>query len=295
MMRTGPDVAVALAAGCVLGEGPLWSAANAALWFVDIKAPALHRWHPASGSHARWPMPAAIGFVQLLDGGGMVVGLADGLYRFDPDTGNVAPLHTVEPERPGNRLNDAVVAADGALWFGSMDDAEAAASGQLHRCHGGAPAVVHGGYVITNGPAFCPRATTFYHTDTLARTVHAYDHAGGRLSGKRLFTATDPAWGYPDGTTVDAAGGVWIAFFGGAAVRRFDPDGQLTATVAFPVSNVTKLAFGGADLRTAYATTARWLLAPHADEPDAGHVFTFAVDVPGLPVHSARVVPGAQP
>ena len=48
--------------------------------------------------------------------------------------------------------------------------------------------------------------------------------------------------------------------------------------------NITKLAFGGPGLRTAFATTARQLLKPDAleNQPLAGALFQFEVDVPGI-------------
>ena len=70
-------------------------------------------------------------------------------------------------------------------------------------------------------------------------------------------------------------------------MRRYSPAGALLETIRFPVSNVTKIAFGGADLRTVYATTARQGIRPDgfAKQPDAGALFAFDVDVPGLPAH----------
>jgi sugar lactone lactonase YvrE len=55
--------------------------------------------------------------------------------------------------------------------------------------------------------------------------------------------------------------------------------------VRFPVANITKIAFGGDDLRTVWATTARQLLKPEeiARQPEAGDLFEFRVDVPGVP------------
>ena len=210
--------------------------------------------------------------------------MAEGLNQFDPVTGSTRLIVAVEADLPGNRLNDAVVAPDGSLWFGSMDDAETAPTGQLFRWDGRSLAVAERGIVCTNGPALCPEGKTFYHTDTFSRFVFAYDHIEGRLFNKRVFLDFNGGAPFPDGTTVDAEGGLWIGFFFGGCARRFDASGCQTHEVTFPVSNVTKIALGGADLRTAYATTARHALNAEqlAREPLAGALFSFGVDVPGI-------------
>ena len=58
----------------------------------------------------------------------------------------------------------------------------------------------------------------------------------------------------------------------------------------FPVSAITKIAFGGPDLKTVYCTTANKHCSPEdlAKEPGAGDLFRFEVDVPGLPAFTVR-------
>lgn len=283
--------------GCVwpleaeLGEGPVWSAAEGALWFVDIRQQRLHRFDPALGQGRSWPAPAPPGFLAPCEGGGFIVGLESGLSRFDPADGRFSPPAPVEPDRPGNRLNDGVVDPVGRLWFGSMDDSEAEESGRLYRLDPGGPAPVDAGYVITNGPAVSPDGRRLYHTDTLRRVIYAFDMApGGKLSGKRVFARIEPGGGYPDGPTVDAAGNVWTGLFGGWSARCYSPYGELVRSVCFPCANITKIAFGGEDLRTAYATTAWKGLdgEARAQQPLAGGLFTFRVEIPGQPQHLVR-------
>ncbi len=117
-------------------------------------------------------------------------------------------------------------------------------------------------------------------------TVH-----DGRVTGTRLFAQIEDGAGYPDGPVVDAQGCLWVGLFAGWAVRRYDPAGKLIGVVPFPVANVTKVAFGGPDLRTAYATTATKGLstAERAAQPLAGALFAFDPGVAGLPAHLARV------
>jgi D-xylonolactonase len=271
--------------GAELGEGALWSPADGAVWFVDIKAPAIHRLEPSSGARTSWPAPAQVGFIVPARGGGFVCGLQGGLHRFDPASGGFTLLCPVETDRPGNRINDGFVDPAGRLWFGTMDDGEAATSGTLYCWTGqGAPQPRDTGYGITNGPALSPDSRVLYHTDSREKTVYTFDLAAdGAIYGKRVFARIEDA--HPDGMAVDAEGCVWIALFGGSRIERFSPQGALIDQVRLPCANITKLAFGGADGRTVYATTAKLHLSPEdrARQPLAGGLFRFAVDTPGLP------------
>jgi D-xylonolactonase len=282
MKSTTPECVWPVSA--VLGEGPIWRASENAVYFVDIKGRKLHRLAVATGDRQTWDAPAQPGFVVPFTGDSLLCGLQGGLHRFEPASGEFALLQAVEPDLPGNRINDGFVDADGRLWFGSMDDAEQQPTGSLYRLgHDGQLSVQDQDYVITNGPAVSPDGRTLYHGDTLRRVVYAFDvHADGTLHGKREFVAIAGS-GYPDGMAVDVDGFVWIALFGGGRIERFAPDGTLVEQIAFPCSNVTKLAFGGADLRTVYATTARKGLSPEAclQQPLAGGLFSFRAPVSG--------------
>jgi sugar lactone lactonase YvrE len=281
------------AVGAELGEGPIWVEREAALWFVDIKGAFVRRYDPATACLKSWPAPANPAFVLPLRGGGFLVGAKSGLHRFDPRSGAFEPRAVVEPHAPDNRLNDACVGPDGCVWFGSMDDLESSPTGALYRLDAQAHLqVLDDGYVITNGPAFSPDGSVFYHTDTVRGIVHAFDHREpGRLSGKRVFVRIDSAEGHPDGTAVDAEGCVWIALFAGWGVRRYSPTGELLTTVRVECANVTKIAFGGADGCTAFATTAWKGLSPaeRAAQPRAGDLFRFRAEVPGLPSREAQL------
>ncbi len=269
-----------------LGEGPLWLADEAAVWFVDIKQKRVHRYDAASGQGRSWDAPAPPGFLAPLRSGGFIAGLKTGLHRFDPERGAFELFDPLPEEPPGNRLNDGAVDPAGRLWFGSMDDGEEKATGRLYCLDGGGVPDAHDdGYVITNGPAFSPDGRVLYHTDTLERTIYAFDvDDEGELSRKRVFVRIEEGAGYPDGPVVDAEGCLWTGLFAGWAARRYAPDGKLMAIVKFPCANITKLCFGGPELKTAYATTARKGLseAELAGQPQAGGLFTFEVDVPGL-------------
>ncbi len=291
-MTTEPstDVTCVWPLAATLGEGPVWSVPDQCLWFVDIKSHRLHRHEPGAAPgptiDQTWSLPGQAGFALPMTGRELVIGLPGELRAFDPRSGLDRPLLRLEQDRPGNRLNDAHVDAAGRLWFGSMDDAETAPSGALYACVQGRLTRHDDGICITNGPVTSPDGRTLYHTDTVKREIHAFDLAAdGTTSNKRLFLRFDGNHGWPDGSSVDAEGCLWVAFFAGWGVRRYAPDGRLLTVVTLPCANVTKLAFGGPDLRTAYVTTARKGLsqAELAAQPLAGGLFAFTAPAPGLP------------
>lgn len=277
---------------CGTGEGPLWSATEQALWFVDIPGQRLLRYTPATARREEWPTPFKPGLVTLATGGGLVVGLGHALARFDPATGEFTPFCEVEADRPTNRINDGTVGPDGRLWFGTMDDTEVAQSGALYSWDPHQGLVRHDdGFGVTNGPAFSPDARTFYLTDSFTRTVFAFDHHEGRLSNRRVFLEIEAEAGFPDGTTVDAEGGLWMGLWEGWATRRYTPDGTRTHEIKLPVGNVTKVALGGRGLRTAFVTSACGGLSPDAlaAQPLAGALFAFAAPVAGQPARLAEL------
>ena len=285
------DVRSVLPVQATLGEGPVWIGRDAALWFVDIKQRHVHRFDPATGTAHRWDAPEQVGWVLPSADGGMIAGLQSGLYRLDPADGTFRPHATPDGHPTHNRLNDAVTDSHGRIWFGTMDDGESTDTGRLFAHHGGAircsglPAVT-----ITNGPAV--HGSTLYHTDTLGKTIwRATIRDDGTLGPEERFVTIEVGAGWPDGSVADADGCLWVALWGGWGVRRYDPAGQLMGTVRLPASNITKIAFGGPDLRTAYATSARKGLdaAALAEQPEAGNLFAFDPGVAGVAVTPAVV------
>lgn len=276
-----------------LGEGPAWDPVQQVLWFVDIKQQRVHRYDPVSGEVAVWPAPAQVGWVLPGAGGAMLAGLQTGLARFDPETGEFSHLADVEPDLPGNRLNDATVAQDGSVYFGSMDDGESGITGRVHRWDGQqVTTTAIDPVAITNGPGLSPDGATLYHVDTLGGVIHAVALSpDGTTGAARVFATIDPADGWPDGVTVDSGGNVWVGLWGGWCARCYAPDGTLRQEVRLPAANVTKIALGGPDLKTAYATTARKGLDDEAlaDQLDAGGLFAFDVEVAGQPLAPARL------
>jgi D-xylonolactonase len=272
--------------GAELGEGPMWDERDAALWFVDIKNDAIHRYDPASGTQCSWKAPEYTAFIFPASSGGFIAGLKSGLFKFDPDGGSFDRINTIDADYPANRLNDGVVDPAGRLWFGTMDNDEKAKTGAFYRFADGevTPTGI-GDIVVTNGPAVSPDGGTLYVVDTFARSIEQCEiREDGTLGQRRSFVTIEEGAGFPDGPTVDSEGCVWIGLYCGWSARRYAPDGRLVDTVKFPTANITKIAFGGPDLRTVFATTARQGMKPEElrAQPLAGHLFQFECDVAGI-------------
>jgi len=280
------------AAGAQLGEGPIWSADEKAVWFVDIKGRRIHRYDERARTLRSWSAPQDVGFLVPTAAGGFICGLKSGLHRFDPTASAFELIALVDTDRPRNRLNDAFVDAAGRLWFGTMDNEETRPTGALYRFDSRGCECCDDGYVITNGPATSPDGGTLYHIDTLQRVIYAFDlDDSGSLANRRVFARIDSPGAFPDGPAVDASGCVWVGLYGGWGVNRYSPQGRLLDKVQLPVANCTKPAFGGDDLKSLYITSAWKGLSDEqrAQQPLAGGLFHLRVDTAGLPQHRMHV------
>jgi sugar lactone lactonase YvrE len=270
-----------------LGECPVWSADDQALYWVDINAPSLNRFDPASGANTAWPMPESIGCVALRARGGFVVALRDGFWTVDHD-GKLEGKIVAAPYDPAHhRFNDGRVDPQGRFWAGTMNEKRDANTALLYRLDPDSKlTAITGDIMISNGLAFSPDGRTLYHADTPTRTVHAYDFDGatGMIANRRVFVRFEGETDRPDGAAVDTDGCYWSAFYRGGKVVRVSPAGALLAEYPLPALCPTMCAFGGPDLRTLYVTSARQLRddAELARLPRSGGIFAMRVDTPGL-------------
>lgn len=275
--------------GCSLGEGPVWSPSEGFLWWVDILRAKLHRHNPRTGNTRRYDLPIRASAIALHQGQLVMIGDGEaGLY--DPATEAYERKVVIEGEPDHNRTNDAGIAPDGSLWFGSMDNDEQQATGAYYKLSPDwtvAPIELQK-KVVTNTFCFSPDARTFYTCDSAEQEILAFDHDPdtGALSGRRVFATTAAIGAYPDGSAVDMEGYLWNAQWAGSRVVRYRPDGSIDRIIDLPISRPTSVAFGGKDLRTLFITSARVGLTDKAldRQPMAGCLFAMDVDVPGIPV-----------
>ena len=286
-MEMNLPVKAVLAADSLLGEGAVWDAGRRILWFVDIKRHRLWHFDPTNGSNGFAEAPDQIGWAVPAEGGLLLCGLKDGLYTFAPETDTFTKLASIPGEPATNRLNDACTDPWGRVWFGSMDDGERDGSGRFYVFDRGTirPAGPSG-ITITNGPAVNAAGTRIYFTDTGAQKIFVADLSEDGVGETRLFADTGALFphAYPDGPVVDAEDHLWTGLYLGSCVARFSPEGALVATVPIPARDVTKLAFGGPDLSTAFVTTAIKNMsgADMAQMPLSGSLFAFAAPVAGV-------------
>ena len=285
----------------LLGESPFWHPDEAALYWVDIPGKALNRWHPQTALHRAWALPAEAGCCAPMPGGDLLLAMRDGLFRFDPATGQRSLLAAPPYDPRVERFNDGKADPQGRLWVGTIYEPRDAAQAVLYRWAAGKLAKVAGGVTVSNGLAFSPDGRTLWWSDTAAGRIDAldFDPADGSLSRQRVFAqfpvkapGQDLAsyGGRPDGAAVDVEGCYWSAMFEGQRLVRLSPGGDVLQSIPLPVRCPTMPCFGGPDGRTLYVTTAR-LNRPAeelAAQPWAGCVLSARVDVPGLPVHFAR-------
>ncbi|MBM7516446.1 SMP-30/gluconolactonase/LRE family protein [Nocardioides nitrophenolicus] len=272
---------VALASADLLGEGPWWDERTGTLVRVDIRARAVRRWHPASGSTAETVLPDEVSLALPRRTGGLVVTQVDRVGLLDAD-GRLEDLVDVEATNPETRLNDGACDDDGLLWVGTYSPRMKPDAG-LHvvRPDGSAEQVLDG-LVASNGLAW--HGDLLYAVDTGRAVVDRYRRGPGTtLRPLGPLVELDPATELPDGIALDREGAVWVAVLKAGEVRRYLPDGRVDVVVPVPVTSPTSVAFGGAGLDRLFVTSSSYALPPDHAEP-AGSVLEIRPGVRGVPV-----------
>jgi sugar lactone lactonase YvrE len=266
------------------GEGPIWDERAQVVRFVDVYRGDVVSLDPATGAIERTPVATVATCVVPRTGGGLAVATERGFTLVGPD-GSLEPLPDVWDD-PAMRMNDGACDGHGRFFSGSMAYDKAEGQGSLYRLD--PDRTVHrvlNGVTISNGIGWTPDGHTTFYVDTPTRRIDAftYDPSTGEMSERRTAIDLADVTGFPDGLTVDAEGGIWVALWQGSAVHRY-LGGRLDLVVEVPVSQVSSCTFGGANLDQVFITTSAESLTD--PEPAAGALFVAAPGVRGLPTAS---------
>ena len=247
----------------VIGEQPTWCAAEAALYWIDVKAPALHRYHPATGAQRHWPVTADLGGFALYPAlNAALVALRTGLFRLDLGTGALTRLAEPPFDPAIHRFNEGACDPSGRFWIGVMfDPLEPGGPAQAAALHS---FTVGGGLRrepdrsdLHNGMAWSADGHAMFLTHSTRSIIHRHEVGpDGRLSAPTPFAVIPDGDGLPDGAAVDAEGGYWCALHGAGRLRRYRADGSHDRDIRLPVSQPTMCTFGGDRLDTLFVTSA---------------------------------------
>jgi sugar lactone lactonase YvrE len=275
---------------CGVGESPVWDDRRKVLFFIDIKAPAIHSIRLDGTEHRTWTMPRVVGSIGLGASGRLVVALERTIAVFDPESESLEVIAEIPGEPPWNRLNDGKVGPDGAFWVGSMDDRPQKESrGSLYRVDGRGQVrrMIEQGCVVSNGLAWTADGLTMFHSDSRGPWIDRYDFepASGGLSNRVRIATLDEAAGRPDGGACDAEGFYWSCGVSAGRLNRFTRDGEIASSHPVPVPAPTMPCFCGDDLKTMVITSLRPDNADvPASAPQSGSLF-----IASSPVAGARV------
>ena len=270
-----------------LGEGIIWDAASACVWWTDIDGSKLYRYQSEDKQLDHWATPERLGsFALVSDSEFLICGFASGFAYFNPHSGELQWLEKIEQNNPGTRLNDGRADRQGRFWAGSMVESGDRGAGALY-CLDQQLQVASkvSGLTISNGLCWSPDSTVMYHTDTPSRRIHAYDFdaATGAIANQRCLVRTEKGC-FPDGSSVDAEGYIWNAQWGASQVVRYSPEGEVDFVLPLPVSQPTCVAFGGPRLDRLFVTSATQGFDEQtlSAEPEAGNVLVFQTNISGI-------------
>jgi sugar lactone lactonase YvrE len=282
------DVEVVLKPHAAVAEGPVWDERTNRLVWVDIMNNAVHVFDPASGDDRAIDVGQPVGAAALRESGGLVLALRDGFAVMDADLKELQWVARVEDSIPTNRMNDGKCDAAGRFWAGTMAFGNGPGPGALYRLDPDYQVTrVVAPVALSNGLDWTPDNRRMYYIDSPTHKVDVFDFDLDRgLLGNRSTVVQIPREvGLPDGMTVDAEGGIWVALHGGGAVHRYTPDGQLDQIIQLPVRHVTCPAFGGPDYRDLYITSMTYGLPVDSlgDSALAGSLFRARPGIRGRP------------
>lgn len=293
-MTQRTDFRVLDAPAARLGECPIWCERTQNLWWVDVLTPSLWSLDSVSGDCRHHPVTARrIGSIALREAGGLLLACDNGLFTYDPESGEQHFLCDPEPGVTGHRKNDGRADPAGNFWIGTLREADYAPVGALYRVTPDCEVTKEADRLaIPNGLAFDASRNRMYFCDTRAYEIQVcdYDAASGKRGPASRFAATaSPA--RPDGSCIDAEGYLWNAEYAGGRLVRFAPDGSVSMSIPLPVTYPTCCAFGGPAFDRLYITSASEPLteAERRNEPLAGKVLVIEPGVTGRAEYRVRL------
>jgi len=271
----------------VLGESPVWHAAESSLYWIDVARTLLHRLELPSGRHDQWNVGKPIGSFVLRASGGLLVAFRNTLAFMDEPGAPPRPFSPAGLALGESRFNDGKCDRQGRFWVGTMDRNVKNPIGNLYRLD--ADLSLHSidqGFIISNGPCFSPDGNSLYFNDSRQQVTWRYtiDPVSGAASPRSRLVDWGGFTGRPDGATVDAEGGLWVAEVHGRRIVRFTPDGQVDRAIEVPCERPTSVCFGGPDMQTMFITTSTLTLKEQdlQREPLTGGLFAVDAGVRGL-------------
>lgn len=274
-----------------VGEAPHWDQRSMTLLFVDLTGGTIFRYDPSGTELNSFSVGQEVGAVVPRRDGGLVLAFRDGIAVASDTGDNFKLTAPVERDTPGNRMNDAKCDPAGRLLAGTTAFDLAPHAASLYRVEPdwSFDQIVRD-VTQSNGIAWSPDGRQLYFIDSATQSIDVFDYDTdtGSAGNRRRLVTIERAHGVPDGMTVDSKGNLWVACFGGGAVRCFSPAGEQLDEVFFPVSQVTSCAFGGPGLADLYVTSAAYRLSTEQlkREPRAGATFVCRPGAAGMPASS---------
>jgi sugar lactone lactonase YvrE len=268
-----------------LGEGLLWDERNQTIMWVDAFVKIINTWDPATKILIERKYDSLVTSIAKRESGGYVVAAGLKLITLNENL-DVISSSPLEMPNENVRTNDGNVDLNGNYWVGSFANDAKPKQGNLRRISPNLESKVFlQDITIANGMDWSLDNKICYYIDTPTKKVSRFNFNTETSEFEGELEAIDVSQysGAPDGMCVDAAGNLWVAFWGGGCVRSFSPTGELLAQVDVAATLVTNCAFGGPDLSTLYITCAipSYEDFVKGEEPLAGSLFKADVGAKG--------------
>lgn len=253
------------ASNCQVGESPIWCDATETVVWVDPVSCQLLSASGESGQVKTRALENAVSAI-MPAGEGRYYGLADNQLLLIDQAGKSQVLNEFTLEPTDSRFNDATIDPYGRIWAGTLHRGLKAGTGQLLLIdpQGLEAKILDTGLGACNGLDWGPGHSILYLVDTLSRILIAYDcdMESGAVSRSRILSDFQGIPGKPDGLCVAPDGDIWVAMWGGGAVVRLSPRGEMLEVIDVPAPNVSSCCIGGVDSDRLFISTSCLRMSP---------------------------------